>query len=151
MKSPLSFFFAVCLLCPPLAQAWDTTGHMLVDQIAYVNTRPVFRLRIAALVAKLENKYNNRTPYNFITAGCYMDDMRAAPGYAYGPWHYINVNYTLDASGYAEPPPPHVLWAIEQSASKLLKDSQATDAQKAEAVTMLIHFIGDVAQSRCIA
>ena len=142
----LSIFFAACLLCPIQARAWDPTGHMLVDQIAYENTKPEVRARVAALVAKLDGKYNNRSPYNFVTSGCYMDDMRAAPGYAWSKWHFIDVNYTPDGSGYVEPEPPHVLWAIEHSAAKLLNGAQATDAEKAEAVAMLIHFVGDVHQ-----
>ena len=91
MKSPLLPVLIVALLsCAPRSQAWDPTGHMLVDQIAYENTKPKARAHVAALVAKLENKYNNRVPYNFITAGCYMDDMRAEPGYAYSKWHFID-------------------------------------------------------------
>src|ERR1700677_3030690 len=118
MKSLLlPVFYAVCLAYPLRSQAWDPTGHMLVDQIAYENCKPEVRAKVAALVSKLENKYNNHTPYNFVTAGCYMDDMRASPGYAWSQWHYINIEYTADGSGYAEPKPPHVLWAIEQAAA----------------------------------
>ena len=151
MKTPplpllLPVLLAACLACPLRSRAWDPTGHMLVDQIAWENTKPEVRARVTALVAKLENKYNNHTPYNFITAGCYMDDMRAAPGYAYSKWHFIDVPYTADGSGYAEPQPPHVVWAIEQAASTLLKNPAAPDDQKAEAVAMLMHFVGDVHQ-----
>ena len=141
-----SIFLTACLLFPPQLKAWDFTGHMLIDQIAWQNTRPDVRARVTALVAKLENKYNNHVPYNFITAGCYMDDTRAEPGYAYGKWHFIDVNYTADGSGYAEPQPPHVLWAIEQAVTTLLKNPQATEAQKAEALAMIMHFVGDVHQ-----
>ncbi|HWB59102.1 MAG TPA: S1/P1 nuclease [Chthoniobacteraceae bacterium] len=134
------------LFCLHTASAWDPTGHMLVDQVAYENTKPEARARVAELVAKLENKYNNHVPYNFVTAGCYMDDMRASPGYAYTKWHFIDVPYTADGSGYAEPEPPHVVWAIEQAKSTLTKNPNATDAQKAEALAMLMHFVGDIHQ-----
>lgn len=151
MKSPrlsplLPVLVAACIFCPLRARAWDPTGHMLIDQIAWENTKPEVRAKVAALVAKLENKYNNHTPYNFITAGCYMDDMRESPGYAYAKWHFIDIEYTPDGSGYAEPQPPNVVWAIEQAALTLLKNPNATDAQKAEALAMLMHFTGDVHQ-----
>ena len=145
-----SFFLPVLLTaflsCPLQTHAWDPTGHMLVDQVAYENTKPEVRAAVTALVAKLENKYNNHVPYNFVTAGCYMDDMRAEPGYAYAKWHYMDAPYTADGSGYAEPEPPHVIWAIEQAAITLLKNPNATEAQKAEAVAMLLHFVGDIHQ-----
>jgi hypothetical protein len=152
MPRPLIFpqllpvFAAACLAVAPRSQAWDPTGHMLVDQVAYENTKPEARARVAALVAKLEDKYNNHVPYNFITAGCYMDDMRAEPGYAYSKWHFIDIEYTADGSGYAEPQPPHVVWAIGQAAKTLLANPDATEAQKAEALAMLVHFTGDVHQ-----
>lgn len=145
-SSLLSFLLTACLLCPLPSRAWDPTGHMLVDEIAYENTKPEVRARVAELVAKLENRYNNHLPYNFVTVGCYMDDMRAAPGYAYTKWHFIDINYTPDGSGYSEPQPPNVVWAIEQAATTLLKNPQATDGQKAEALAMLMHFVGDVHQ-----
>src|SRR4051794_23495299 len=56
----------------PLANAWDYTGHMLVDQVAYANVSPQVRERVGALVATLENKYNVRQPYQFVTAGAWM-------------------------------------------------------------------------------
>jgi len=150
MKSPLpcpliAVFLAACIFCPLPVRAWDYTGHMLIDEIAYENVKPEVRARVAELAAKLESRYNNNVPYNFVTAGCYMDDTRAEPGYAYGKWHYIDINYTADGSGYAEPQPPHVVWAIEQARETLLK-ADATDGQKAEALAMLMHFTGDVHQ-----
>ena len=141
-----ALLLAVFLFGPRPARAWDPTGHMLVGQIAYENTKPEVRAKVEALVSKLENKYNNHIPYNFVTAGCYMDDMRAAPGYAYSKWHYVDIEYTADGSGYAEPAAPNVIWAIEQAATTLVKNQDATEAQKAEAVAMLIHFVGDIHQ-----
>jgi hypothetical protein len=118
---------------------------MLIDQIAYENVKPEVRARVTELAALLEHKYNANVPYNFVTAGCYMDDMRAEPGYAYSKWHYVDIEYTADASGYAEPGPPNVIWAIEQARATLQK-ADATDAQKAEALAMVMHFTGDIHQ-----
>jgi hypothetical protein len=120
---------------------------MLVDQIACDRLRPEVQERVAKMVATLENKYNAHQPYNLVTAGCYMDDMRASPGYAYAPWHYVDSPYIANAGGskFIEPAPPHVLWAIDHAIATL-KDAASTEPQKAEAVAMLFHFVGDVHQ-----
>ena len=127
------------------ARAWDSTGHMLIDEIAWQNVTPEVRERVRVLVEKLENKYNNHKPYNFITAGCYMDDMRAAPGYPYITWHFMDVDYKPDARGYAEPEPPQVLWAIERSI-ETFGNPRATGQQKSEALAMIMHFVADIHQ-----
>jgi hypothetical protein len=142
--APLLIFFAVWPSTVAL-HAWDYTGHMLVDQIAYGQTKPEVREKVAALVKLLDNKYNGYMPYNFVTAGAYMDDARADKNYPYSKWHYIDAPYTPDGSGYVEPEPPHVLWAIAQS-EDVIKNAQSTDAQKAEAVAMILHFVGDTHQ-----
>jgi hypothetical protein len=149
MKTRRSFqlLFVLLLATAPAAtlRAWDYTGHMIVDQIAYAQTKPEVREKIAALLPLLETKYNGHMPYNFVTAGAYMDDLRAEKNYPYGPWHYIDAPYTPDGSGYVEPPPPNVLSAIAQS-EDVIKNAQSTDAQKAEAVAMIMHFVGDTHQ-----
>lgn len=136
---------AAALTFAATAHAWDYTGHMLVDQIAYGQMKPEALEKINALLPLLETKYNAHKPYNFVTAGAYMDDMRAQKGYPYGPWHYIDSPYTPDGSGYAEPPPPHLLSAIQQSVD-VIKNAQSTDSQKAEALAMIMHFVGDAHQ-----
>jgi len=127
------------------ALAWDSTGHMLVGEIAYEQVRPDVRARVDALVRTLDNRYNNHKPYNFVTAGCYMDDMRAEKGYPYSAWHYMDVNYTPDGRGYAEPAVPNVLWALQQ-AFATFEDSGSSGPQKSLAMAMLIHFTGDIHQ-----
>jgi hypothetical protein len=138
-------FLAAFAIAMPRALAWDSMGHMIVDEIAYENVKPEVRAKVAALLPLIEAKYNDHKPYNFITAGCYMDDARASKSYQYGPWHYVDINYTPDARAYAEPAPPNVIWAIEQSANTL-KAPAASDAQKAEALAMLMHFVADIHQ-----
>ena len=127
------------------AHAWDYTGHMLVDQIAYENVSPRVRERIAKLVPLLENKYNDHKPYNFITAGAWMDDMRSSPNYAWGPLHYVDAPYTPAATPFIEPPPPTVLSGIADAIG-VLKNTEATEQEQSVAIAMLLHFVGDVHQ-----
>lgn len=118
---------------------------MLVGQIAWDHTQPAARERVTELVRTLETTYNEGQPYNFITAGCWMDDMRSKPRYAWSKWHYVTIPWTPDASAFAIPPSPHVVWAIRENL-KTLRDAASTPEEAALALAMLIHFAGDVHQ-----
>ena len=127
------------------AHAWDPAGHMLVDQIAWTQTKPEVRARVEELAKTLENTYNEAQPYNFITTGTWMDDMRSKKGYAWSKWHYVNIAWTADGVAFALPEPPHVVWAIDESL-KTLKAADTPPDKAAEALAMIMHFVGDVHQ-----
>ena len=74
-------FLITTLTVSASAHAWDPAGHMLVDQIAWTQSKPEVRARVDELARTLENAWNNGQPYNFITAGAWMDDMRSKKGY----------------------------------------------------------------------
>jgi hypothetical protein len=118
---------------------------MLVGQIAWEHTAPEVRGRIGDLVKLLENTYNENQPYNFITAGCWMDDMRSKKGYAWSKWHYVNIDWTADGATFELPEPPHVVWALAESV-KILKAPETSRQKTAEAVAMVMHFVGDIHQ-----
>ena len=127
------------------AFAWDPAGHMLVDQIAWTQAKPEVRARVEELAKTLENTWNNSQPYNFVTAGCWMDDMRSKNGYEWSKWHYVNIPWTADGTAFALPEPPHVVWAIGESL-KTLAASETAPAKASEALAMVMHFVGDVHQ-----
>ena len=127
------------------AFAWDPAGHMLVGQVAWAQAKPEVRARVNELVAKLENTYNASQPYNFVTAGTWMDDMRSKKGYAWSKWHYVNLDWTADGTAFTLPEPPHVVWAIGESL-KTLQAGDAAPEKAAEALAMIMHFVGDVHQ-----
>ncbi len=136
---------AATLFLSASALAWDPAGHMLVDQVAWTQTKPEVRARVDELVAKLESTYNNSQPYNFVTTGTWMDDMRSKKGYEWSKWHYVNLDWTADGVAFALPEPPHVVWAIGESL-KTLKTGDAAPDQLAQALAMVMHFVGDVHQ-----
>ena len=137
--------FAAALFVSAKARAWDPAGHMLVDQIAWAQTKPAARARVDELVAKLENTYNEAQPYNFVTAGAWMDDMRSKKGYEWSKWHYVNLDWTADGATFSLPEPPHVVWAIGESV-KSLKAAETAPDKAAEALAMIMHLVGDVHQ-----
>ena len=136
---------AAALAVAATAHAWDPAGHMLVDQIAWAETTPAVRARVQELAAKLENTYNEKQPYNFITIGCWMDDMRSKKDYAWSKWHYVNAPWTADGVTFTVPEPPHVIWAIDESL-KTLKAADTAPDKVAEALAMIMHFVADIHQ-----
>jgi hypothetical protein len=141
------FCSAAVLLTSPAANAWDAAGHMLVCQVAWEVSSPEIRDRVNALVAGLNNRFNEGQPYNFTTIGCWMDDLRALPRneYPWSKWHYVDGPKSDDGSAFKLPEPPHVVWAIGENL-KTLRDPQATSDARATAVGQLIHWIGDIHQ-----
>ncbi len=136
---------AAALAISAHAHAWDAAGHMLVDQIAWTRTTPEVRARAHELAANLDNTFNNGQPYNFITAGTWMDDMRAKKDYAWSKWHYVNIDWTADGAAFALPEPPHLVWAIGESL-KTLQARETAPAKASEALAMVMHFVGDAHQ-----
>jgi len=136
---------ALALFSVSAANAWDYTGHMLVDQVAYENVSPRVRERVGKLVATIENKYNDHQPYNFVTAGAWMDDMRSMPNYPWGPLHYVDAAYTPSGMPFVDPPPPNVLTAVADALATL-KNKESTEEKQSEALAMLLHMVGDMHQ-----
>jgi hypothetical protein len=137
---------AVALLAGRAA-AWDPGGHMLVGQIAWELSTPATRKLVDESVASLDNRFNGGRPYHFVTVSCWMDDLRSLPrkDYPWSAWHYVDVAKTDDGSGFKLPEPPHVVWAIGENL-KTLRDAKAAQEDRAKAIGMLFHWIGDVHQ-----
>lgn len=143
MKKHLIIAFALTAT----ARAWDPAGHMLVGQVAWEFMTPVARAKAAELVGLLDGKFNGGQPYNFVTAGCWMDDLRSLPKkeYPWSKWHYVDGEKTADGSAFKLPEPPHVVWAIGENIATL-KDSSATKEKRGEALGQLVHWVGDIHQ-----
>ncbi len=134
------------VLVPCGAHAWDAAGHMLVGQIAWEQTKPEARAKVSELVALLDTQFNNGQPYNFVTAGCWMDDMRSlGKAYAWGRLHYVTIPWTESGKPAPIPPPPNVVSGIEDC-MHTLRNAEAPAEDRAKAVGMLIHFVGDIHQ-----
>ncbi len=139
------FVALVALFLTATSHAWDAAGHMLVDQIAWEHLKPEVRERVAALLPQLDDSYNQHKPYNFVTAGAWMDDMRSKKGYAWAKWHYVTLPCSDAATPVEIPEPPNVVWAIGQAMEKL-KSRESAVADDSQALAMLMHLIGDVHQ-----
>jgi hypothetical protein len=143
----------VLLLAAPSARAWDSLGHMIVGQIAYEQLTPAAKAAVdEALVRFNEAKRADFTPpdvpYSAMTAGCWMDDIRALPDkYEFGPWHYVNLPFNREGlpvpDGEAQ---PNVIWGIDRCADILAGRATDPAIDRDQAMVMLFHLVADVHQ-----
>jgi len=146
LRSPKALFTA--LLAAGLAStanAWDQAGHLLVGQIAWTQSSPEVRRAVSETVRLLPKDYNLEREYSFAAACCWMDDMRSAPHYAWSKWHYVNIPWTADASGFVLPEGPTAISAFHQQETAW-KDGSLPPLQRAEALGILMHIVGDLHQ-----
>lgn len=112
MKRALACALLLLLTAAAPVRAWDLAGHMLVGQIAWSQLSPEARAELQKLMPLLPNQYNQGKPYNFVTAGAWMDDMRSMPKYPWSAWHYVNEVWNASATGFSVPEGPNVIWAM---------------------------------------
>ncbi len=132
------------------ARAWDPLGHMLVGQIAYDNLTPAAKAGVNAAIARFNPKARPDAPYSFVTAACWMDDIRSRtePEFKqYAVWHYVNLPFTPD--GMPAPNPsagPNVIFGVQKTQDILTGKTTDPAIDQDQALVMLLHFTGDVHQ-----
>jgi hypothetical protein len=119
--------------------AWIDTGHMAIAAIAEGRlTKKAWDEcdRLARIGADDKTK-------GFVQASVWADDTKTSEN---GPWHYINIPFRPDGRpAKVKPAEENVVWAINRF-SEVLKDKSKPDAQRADALRYLIHFVGDIHQ-----
>lgn len=135
------------------APAWDSIGHMIVAQIAWEQLTPEARAGVEEAlgrfnVKKASDRWVEDAPYDFVTASCWMDDIRSLQDrYDFGPWHYVN--FPSEVEGFPEPEAgeaPNVVWGIQRCLDIMTgrEDDPAIDSD--QAMVMLLHMVGDIHQ-----
>lgn len=125
------------------AWAWDPIGHMLVGQVAYAHLTPGARAAVDRSLAAFNEK--NQAGYTFVTAGCWMDDIRGTHK-EYAPWHYIELPYTRDGEPFPVAWQVNALWGIGHCTAILKGERTDPKLDKDQAMVMLMHLVGDVHQ-----
>lgn len=135
------------------AWAWDSLGHMLTAQIAWEQLTPEARAGVEKLLAdfnqqKAEERHPDDVPYDFVTAACWMDDIRSMKDrYDIGAWHYVDLPFNED--GLPLPPDgeaPNVIWGIGRMLDILAGKAEDPQISRAQALFMLTHLVGDIHQ-----
>ena len=139
------FLTALLTITVTAVQAWDDGGHLLIGEIAARQLRPEVVKKMEVLLPLLDTKFNDERPYNLVTVGTWMDDMRGlGQTYLWKTWHYVDVP-CAGCRAYTVPPPPHALWALDQ-ATAILRNPSADPKARAEALGQIIHLVGDIHQ-----
>lgn len=123
------------------AHAWNAVGHMVIAAVADRELTPEVRAEVARL-AKIGASPENADPYG---AAVWADDVRRdRPESA--PWHYASLYFRKDGKPVkGKPADENVIVAIRRF-SAVLADRAKPDAERAEALRWVMHFVGDVHQ-----
>jgi hypothetical protein len=123
------------------AFGWVDSGHMVIADIAYQRLTPKAKTEADRLLKIGGTARTN----DFLTAACWADDIRRDRPET-GPWHYIDIHFREDgAPSTNKPDAENVVWAIHKFEA-VLADRSKPDADRADALRFLLHFIGDIHQ-----
>jgi nuclease S1 len=129
-------WLALGLLVASAAQAYGPDGHLIAGRAA----APLLCMHAADEVARLGGGQD------LGELGLWADQIRSDPKYAAAaPWHYMNLDDGARIEDFRDPPEGDVLWAIRHF-SERLGDAALPDAERAEALKFLVHFVVDLHQ-----
>jgi len=131
----------------PFARAWDPLGHMLAMKIACGELTPKARAELDAAVARFNAKENPDAPYDAVTAGCWMDDVRGRTK-EFNEWHYVDLPFTREGTPIPEGTreKPDVIWALGRCEGIVKGVVDEPGIDRDEAMVMLLHLVGDIHQ-----
>jgi hypothetical protein len=118
----------------------NAMGHMLVARVAWDNLTPTARAAVERLTSNPHNPGAGQDctdeDNDAYTAAAWMDDVRPI----YKELHFVNT--PLDGDGTL-PPGPNSISFLNQNLG-VLRDPKASEDQKAEALRITEHLVGDL-------
>jgi hypothetical protein len=120
------------------AQAWNAVGHMTIAAIAEPRLSARAKREIEALLPLVADP---RTP-TFLTAGVWMDDIRADGVRLFDRWHYDNLGHSPDGTPLGPRHTDNVAWAVETNV-RALQNEKVSLPEKARALRFLMHTAQD--------
>ena len=137
MKAWLLVAAAAASLIPAPALAWGKTGHRVVAAIADTQLSGLARAHVREILGGAES---------LDEAANWPDEMRSAPGDFWQktatPWHYVTLNGIIYDHA---PPEGDALKALDHFRS-VLRDPNASLADKQLALRFIVHLGGDLHQ-----
>lgn len=126
----ISLFLFFILQAPALA--WDAVGHKVIALIAYQHLTPQAKQKIDQITLSLDPHYPPLQ--RFLYDAVWADHLRERSN-ALAASHYIH---------YLHPATENVVAAISLNAKIVNDESDYSIKQRARALRLLIHFVGDV-------
>ena len=131
-----------CSLYATSGFTWSAVGHRVVGQIAYDNLTPKAKRYFAHLNQSL-NK--NHRYYSLISATVWFDGLYDQHLLSLKPIHYIDIPFSMDQSPVPKVSSRNAVSAMVQARCSLLNNT-LPDLDKAVALRILLHVVGDVHQ-----
>ena len=145
---------------PPVASAWNSTGHMIIASLAWDQLSADARAHCVKVfqehpaMAQWKQTFPQDEPeldfgrYLLMRASTWPDDIRKSGSpYDHFPWHYID--YPLEMPGCPLKPAPanteDILYGLDRS-QKTVIDPAASAAERAAALSWIVHLVGDIQQ-----
>ncbi len=145
----------MCLSATP-GFCWDKVGHEIATQIAYDHLTPMAKAKVDAILSNMaadplvQGLPDDMKPFNFVTAGAWMDDIRSETR-EFNTWHYIdlptNPNITAaDVAAFKDDNSSNNYLVITTKCLPTMKDPKATDADQARMLAFFLHLAADLHQ-----
>ncbi|HWT02951.1 MAG TPA: S1/P1 nuclease [Pyrinomonadaceae bacterium] len=147
LMKPLLALALVAAL-PLQSFGWGAGGHMMTAHIAYTRLNPRAQAEVDRLVkVSISPESVTAQSLNFVNASHWADDLRPFKEFDFlKPLHFVDFPFTTDGT----PLPPDlpgdktILTALNENVD-ILRNS-ADDAERARALRLVIHFVGDIHQ-----
>lgn len=136
---------ACSFLNPAPVQAWWDAGHMITAQLAFEELTPPARAEAERLIALLNPLEAHPQQQHFVPAAVWMDEIKARDLKAFDAWHYINLPYNPEGMAVLPQVEGNIIQALE-SLVHTLRSDRAGDFEKAFALRMVLHLVGDIHQ-----
>jgi S1/P1 nuclease len=120
------------------AYGWNDTGHMVTGAIAYARLDHKAKTEADRLL-KIGS---TETTSDFMTACVWADDIRRTRRET-GPWHYIDYHFRSDGKPTPSKPDAENVETALAKFTAILKDPSQPDADRADALRFIMHFVGD--------
>jgi hypothetical protein len=142
------------------ALAWNARGHHMIAAIAYQSLDSATQQAITAALKHhpfYETTWRQAQPegvpeglYLVMRAAVWPDDVRSGPHrvqYHQGNWHYVNLPFVhVDQPEVATKPPEFTSIVTAMSHNVMTVRHHSTPADKAIALSWLLHLVGDAHQ-----
>ena len=151
--------WALLLILPAPALAWNEKGHMVTARLAWRQLTPQQRDQIVAILKQHPHYEEHLAAHRpngfsedewvFMRATTWADWVRGRQQFDHPTWHYIN--YPIVPAGSAVDPAKHEPPAkqenvVNQLAVCMDKIKSGTDEEKAVYMTWQFHLVGDIHQ-----
>jgi hypothetical protein len=117
-----------------------------VAQIAFGRLNPRAKAQVNTLLAiPINPAAVTKKSMNFVNAAHWADDLRPFAEFdSFKELHFIDTPFTTDGTALPALPTPNIVTALEENVN-ILKTSTDQNA-KAQALRLIIHFVGDIHQ-----